>query len=522
MTSVPKTIIKLLIFARYPNPGQAKTRLIPALRPDQAALLYRRLSERVLGAARQFQAENDASGGIATTIRVCFTGSDSRSFRAWLGNDLEYQRQAEGDLGRRLTQALELAFQHRLAHQSCDGQECGIPLKDRKTGEETEMALVLGTDLRDLTPALLHQAVAELRDHDLVLGPAQDGGYYLLGLKKPRPQLFCEIAWGSARVREQTLAAATRLGLSCGLLPTLADIDRPEDLAGLTQEPDFGEIFDQPPLLSVIIPTLNEAVHLEQTLAQILSRGQPVPAPAPTTCKYRGCSLPQAPGPKPGPVAPGAMNRPDPGPPTDPPVAAFEIIVTDGGSQDETRQIAARAGAVVLNLSGSRAARLNAGAAKARGTMLFFLHADSLPPPAYPELIRRTLTDPTTVAGVFSFRPDRESLALRLIARGVALRSRLLRLPYGDQGLFLEKRVFNELGGFAPLPIMEDFELVRRLGKRGRIAVLPEPVISSARRWQQQGVLRTWLINQLMVLGFLLGIAPERLARFYRRGRGST
>ena len=511
MTSVPKTIIKLLIFARYPNPGQAKTRLIPALRPDQAALLYRRLSERVLGAARQFQAENDASGGIATTIRVCFTGSDSRSFRAWLGNDLEYQRQAEGDLGRRLTQALELAFQHRLAHQSCDGQECGIPLKDRKTGEETEMALVLGTDLRDLTPALLHQAVAQLRAHDLVLGPALDGGYYLLGLKKPQPGLFRAIDWGSARVRQQTLAAAARLGLSCGLLPALADIDRPEDLVGLAQNPDFGEIFDRPPLLSVIIPTLNEAAHLEQTLAQILSRGQP--APAPTTCKYRGCSLPQA---------PGAMDHPEPGPPTNPPAAALEIIVADGGSRDQTRQIAARAGAVVLNLSGSRSARLNAGAAKARGTMLFFLHGDSLPPLAYPELIRRTLADPATVAGAFSFRPDRESLALRLIAGGVALRSRFCNLPYGDQGLFLEKRVFNELGGFVDLPIMEDFELVRRLGKRGRIAVLPEPVITSARRWRQQGVLRTFLVNQLMVLGFLLGIAPERLARFYRRGRGSA
>lgn len=158
---------------------------------------------------------------------------------------------------------------------------------------------------------------------------------------------------------------------------------------------------------------------------------------------------------------------------------------------------------------------MNAGAAAAGGRILLFLHADTLLPSGYGALVRRAMEDPTTVAGAFGFRTDGSGAAIRLAERVANLRSAVLRWPYGDQGLFLEKRVFAEAGGFAPLPIMEDFDLVRRLRRRGPIVTLAEPIRTSARRWERLGVVRTVLRNQLMIAGHLAGVKPERLYRFY-------
>lgn len=108
---------------------------------------------------------------------------------------------------------------------------------------------------------------------------------------------------------------------------------------------------------------------------------------------------------------------------------------------------------------------------------------------------------------------------MRLAEPGANLRSALFQWPYGDQGLFMEKRVFSELGGFAPLPIMEDYELVGRLRRRGSVVTLREAAVTSARRWRQLGVLGTTLRNAAMVAGFQAGVPPERLARFYRGER---
>ena len=468
--------LKLLIFTRYPGPGQAKSRLIPALGAEEAARLQRRMSEATVQTARRLRNILQDSEVVEATVRICYTGGRAASFRAWLGEDLEYQRQADGDLGRRLQQAFELAFRPRLAHQSCDGQECGTPLKDRRLGNEIEMTLAVGSDVPRLTAELLREAMKKLTTHDLVLGPAEDGGYYLLGLKEPQPELFRNIKWGSDQVAAQTSAAAARLGLTTAFLPPLPDIDRPADLTALAADERFADFFGQPPRLSVIIPTLNEAAVLPSTLEHLQQ----------------------------------AASRPG---------SEIEIIVADGGSHDQTRQLARSFGATVIEATRGRAAQLNAAAAEARGQALLFLHADTVPPRDFPVLIFQTLADPTTVAGAFSLQIDAAGALLRLLERGANLRARLLGLPYGDQGIFLNKRVFEEMGGFPPLPIMEDFQLVRWLARRGRVVIRPEKARTSARRWRQHGVLRTFLINQVMVLGFWLGISPDRLARFYRNQR---
>lgn len=431
-------VCHVLLFARYPVSGEVKTRLIPAIGARSAALLHRRMAEHAAGAARAAR----ETGEIAIT--VCCTDGRVRYFRAWLGEGPRYAPQPEGDLGVRLRHAFGAAFSAGAAG-----------------------ALAVGADVPELSPGILRRAVDGLEERDVVLGPAVDGGYYLIGTRAFRPELFEGVDWGSERVCRQTRGAIRRLGMTSLELPTLRDVDRAEDLEGIRGDPRFTEAFGGKAPISVVVPTRNEAAALGRTL-EAASRAEGV-----------------------------------------------EILVADGGSRDGTREIASRAGAAVLAVPGGRAAQMNAGAGAAKGRILLFLHADTLLPEGYADAARRALEDPATVAGAFGFRTDGSGAAIRIAERVTNFRSSILRWPYGDQGLFLEKRVFGEMGGFAPLPIMEDFELVRQLRRRGRIVTLEKPILTSARRWRRLGIVRTAFRNQCMIAGYLAGVEPERLYRFY-------
>lgn len=196
----------------------------------------------------------------------------------------------------------------------------------------------------------------------------------------------------------------------------------------------------------------------------------------------------------------------------------LETIVADGGSSDLTTAIARRAGTRVVTAPPGRGTQLNCGSRAATGEILLFLHADTILPPGFPALVREALSRPGIVAGAFSFALDAKSAGLTVVAAITNIRARLLQLPYGDQAIFVRKKMFDETGGFADIPAMEDFELVRRLRRRGKINILPQAAITSARRWQCHGILRTFLVNQGMVLGFYLKRSPVRLAAWYRRG----
>ena len=194
-----------------------------------------------------------------------------------------------------------------------------------------------------------------------------------------------------------------------------------------------------------------------------------------------------------------------------------EVIVVDGGSRDDTVQVARRQGATTLEVPAGRARQMNAGAEASSGEYLVFLHADTILPPNYAGLVRRLLASPDVVAGAFRLGIEGCRRSLRWIETGANWRSRWLRLPYGDQALFVRSRIFSDLGGYADLPIMEDYDLVRRLNRRGRVILAPEAVVTSARRWEQLGVVRTTLLNQVMVTGHLLGVSPQKMAQLYRR-----
>ncbi len=192
----------LIIFTRYPEAGKTKTRMIPTLGATGAADLQRQLSEHTIHTAQILQKSRPID------LEIHFAGGDRDLMLSWLGDNHSYYPQALGDLGAKMQSAFAQAFARGKAR-----------------------IVTIGIDCPDLDPAILNQAFNSLKDHELVLGGAEDGGYYLIGLSKLVPELFTNINWGTDSVFATTQKIAEQLGLSIDYLPILADVDRPEDLA---------------------------------------------------------------------------------------------------------------------------------------------------------------------------------------------------------------------------------------------------------------------------------------------------
>ena len=197
------------------------------------------------------------------------------------------------------------------------------------------------------------------------------------------------------------------------------------------------------------------------------------------------------------------------------PFCPFEILIGDGGSEDNTADIARRFEIRVIQSQRGRAAQMNAAAAEAQGDLLLFLHADSyIDPQGYQKMIE-TMTRKPYLGGAFSLHIDSPLPALQRIARWANWRSRYLNLVYGDQGIFVRREIFNELKGFSPLPICEDLDFFRRLKNRGPVVLLKEKASTSPRRWLSEGVGFTTLRNIAIVSLFLVGFSPATLSRWY-------
>jgi rSAM/selenodomain-associated transferase 2 len=192
-----------------------------------------------------------------------------------------------------------------------------------------------------------------------------------------------------------------------------------------------------------------------------------------------------------------------------------EIIVADGGSADGSAEVARAAGARVLLAPRGRGIQLAAGAEAATSDWLLFLHADTHLGPGWSEAVARHVAEQPDTAACFRFRLDDPAWQARLIERGVAARVRGLGLPYGDQGLLISRAFYDEVGGYAPLPLMEDVDFVRRIGRR-RLRMLPVDAVTSAKRWRRDGWFRRTGRNALCLGLYLAGVRPEKIARLYR------
>ena len=441
---------RLIIFTRYPEPGTTKTRMIPALGAGGAADLQRRMTDHLVAKVKTLIAQR------SLTVEIRFDGGSERLMRDWLGPSFTYRRQGQGHIGRRMQRALVDGFQN-----------------------DPTSIVIIGSDIPDISTAIIQQAFEALKSNNLVLGPAGDGGYYLLGLQKADkgqayPELFEGINWGTRQVLSQTIAAADQLGIGYALLDTLKDVDRPADLKIWNRKLRFESDLTAKKRISIIIPTLNEANVIEETITR----------------------LPQS--------------------------EQVEILVVDGGSSDGTAERAREFGARVLSTAPSKAKQMNAGAAEARGEALLFLHADTCLPEQFENKVIAAMSRKGFSAGAFTLEIDSADWGLRFIERVANWRARIFKMPYGDQALFVSRKLFNKIGGFADYPIMEDFELIRRLKKKGDIVILPESVKTSPRRWQNFGIFKTWFLNQIIVGAYFIGIPPRRLAFWYRREKGRT
>lgn len=193
-----------------------------------------------------------------------------------------------------------------------------------------------------------------------------------------------------------------------------------------------------------------------------------------------------------------------------------EIVIADGSSADATVAVAAGAGARVVEAPRGRGRQLAAGAAAASGGWLLFLHADSRLEPGWAAAVRSFIGAVAAEgrAGYFDLALDDDAPAARRLERIVAWRCRVLALPYGDQGLLISRALYDAIGGFAPLPLMEDVDLARRLG-RARLAPIGSSCITSARRYRRDGYWRRPLFNLVCLSLYFVGVPPRRIARIY-------
>ena len=222
--------------------------------------------------------------------------------------------------------------------------------------------------------------------------------------------------------------------------------------------------------ISIIIPTLNESGHIESTLA---------------------CLEPLR-------------------------LQGHEVIVVDGGSQDKTLEMARLRADKVIQTTPGRAQQMNVGASQASGDILWFIHADTQVFEHAAQQIRNVMKNEHNHWGRFDIRLSGKHFLLRVVERLMNLRSYLTGIATGDQGIFVRRTCFEAIGRFKPIPLMEDIEISRRLKKWSRPCCIHDTIITSSRRWEQNGVLRTILLMWRLRLAYALGVSPEKLAHEYK------
>jgi uncharacterized protein len=445
----------ICVFAKPPVPGQVKSRLIPVLGSNGAAKLAAAFLQDTWASVSALPWAKPVLASTGEGQPACLAGPAE----AWL--------QGEGDLGARVENILRRA------------------LRDHP------YAIAVGADSPGLPEEFLDQARVALTLVDAVIGPCEDGGFYLLGLRRCPEALLSGISWSSTVTCQETIAKIRAAGLRIEVLDPWFDVDAAKDLAKLEslirtnqiQAPKTKAFLESHEAsrsaarslkCSVIIPTLNEREYLPQTLAVLKKQ-----------------------------------------------TWIHEVIVADGGSTDGTREwLAAQNFARVVDAPAGKGNQLNAGARAAVGNVLLLLHADCQLPPDAGERIETALQSQEVAGGCFEvrFNADRPR-SLKMVAAGINFRARLIGAATGDQGIFVRRRVFEQVGGCPHWPLFEDVELVRRIKEEGEFAVLGSQLQVSPRRHLARGVFRTVLLIYILRVAYWLGVSPYTLKKWFDDSR---
>nr|MDO8109874.1 TIGR04283 family arsenosugar biosynthesis glycosyltransferase [Candidatus Sigynarchaeota archaeon] len=423
----------LIIFVKNPERGKVKTRLSKSIGDDRALAVY----EKLLDYTRMVARDVDARKILFYSSRVI---SDN-----WDPNIFEKRLQTGDDLGQRMLNAFQTVL------------------------PQFSKAVIIGSDSMEITKPLINEAFRLLDDNDVVIGPARDGGYYLLGMKTIHADLFKNKIWSTPSVSHDTVDDTRRLGLSLAQLPPLSDID---DIKDLLASPLRDMVKPVSVLrISIVIPTRNEAKIIDKTLSRVLHRSD-------------------------------TRN-------------IAEIIVVDGESSDSTPGIASAAGARVIPCKPGRGRQLDAGAKAASGDVLYFLHADCIPPHGFDKAIINAVLCGYN-SGCFRLRFDAQHPILSIIAWFSRFRISWVRA--GDQSLFVKKETFWKAGGYdAHRAIMEDVEIIPRLKRISTFVVIPLQIISSARKYMERGIIKLQAIYIIMRIMDVQGHSPRNIYHFYKK-----
>lgn len=430
----------VVVFAKPPVAGEVKTRLAP---PARAATLARAFLVDTFASLRALAWADPV---LATTAAIDPALDVALAAAVWM--------QGDGDLGARIERVLQRAL------------------------ASAPSAIAMGADTPGLPRAVLDRAHEALRTADAAIGPTEDGGFYVLALRKCPAGLLADLPWSQPTTFAATLARLREHGLVTVVLDRWFDVDRPPDLerlrgllaARVVTAPATWSALNT---ISVVMPVLDEERRIRTALADLATVGN-----------------------------------------------LSEVIVVDGGSTDRTVALARSAGAQVVIAPRGRGPQLNAGAAAATGATLLFLHADTTLPRDAAVHVARALARPDVVAGAFRTWTiaDEPRPWFAPLLHLADLRSRLTRYPYGDQAMFVRASTFHAAGGFPDVPLMEDLELSRRLWKHGRIDTCAASVRVSGRRFVARPIVYAALVTVFPFL-YRVGVSPHTLARFYQQVR---
>jgi rSAM/selenodomain-associated transferase 1 len=336
-------------------------------------------------------------------------------------------------------------------------------------------AVLIGVDIADLTVIDSEEAFRGLEENQAVLGPSRDGGFYLIGMKSRFEKVFNFSSWSTPSVYERTLNCFRVSGRIVKILSMRTDIDRGEDLIDLKDKPFFqGQI-------SIIIPFSGKIKRLA-TLIDILE-AQLWPGDEIIIVKAH-------------------------------PQCTVDLGKLTCGKAD-WGPVSISSRTCLVPAPRGRGIQLNRGSSLAKGDLLWFLHADSVPPFNFGYHIRKLTRSPELALGCFELSLGNKHIFLRLISNWANLRTKYLKLPYGDQGLFCSRHTFSTAGGFKRRFIMEDVDFVRACKKVGKLFIIPERLYSSPGRYLKRGILRASCENHLFMLLYFLGASDRRIYSLY-------